>query len=67
LRIADNCNYICWALIAAALHADRCERRDSGGILRRHVPFRFASSSHVGLSLHFGIRLDRFTQRPATS
>jgi len=24
-------NYVCWALIAAARHADRCLRRDSAG------------------------------------
>ena len=47
-RAADSgqrttANYFCWALIADALHADRCLRRDSAGIFEPHVPFCFAT------------------------
>jgi len=35
----DDYNYICWALFACTLHADRCRRRDSVGNVRPHVPF----------------------------
>jgi len=47
LRIADNCNYFCWALSADALHADRCERRDSVWLLGLRVPLSVARTVRV--------------------
>jgi len=42
-------NYICWALSAAALIADRCRRRDSVEILQLHVPLSSPGSEGTGL------------------